>query len=286
MMNSLMKILVVDSNYLCHRAYHTTGLLSYKGISTGVIFGFLNQLFTLGKMIRPDEVVFLWDSRKSKRRKRYPFYKNRGVDKPDPDLMEAFSQFSQLRRFVLPQLGFYNNFIQSGYEADDLIAKLVMEEPEPRFITASGDQDLYQLLDHTDMYSIPKITEIKTTTRESFIKEFGITPKEWVRVKQIAGCSSDTVPGIRGVGEKTAIKYLLGQLKSESVKYKSIEAGYDIIKRNEWLVKLPLPGTKKYEMDQSCFDKQELRKMAKTFGFTKLSQDYNVLDEWEIYFGG
>jgi len=281
-----MKILIIDSNYLCHRAIHTTGPLSYKGKPTGVIFGFLNQLFTLGQAVQPDEVVFIWDSRKSKRRKRYPFYKNRGHDEPDEDLIAAFPQFSKLRSLILPGLGFCNNFIQSGYEADDLIAKLVMEEPESDFVTASGDQDLYQLLDHTDMYSMPKSVQIKQVTKQTFIEEYGITPKEWVRVKQIAGCSSDTVPGIRGVGEVTAIKYLLGQLKPESVKYKSIEAGYDIIQRNEWLVKLPLPGAKKYEVNRSSFDKFRLRDLCKDMGFTKLLNDYNRLDEWDTYFGG
>lgn len=281
-----MKILIIDSNYLCHRAIHTTGPLSYRGQPTGVIFGFLNQLFTLGQAVRPDEVVFVWDSRKSKRRKRYPFYKNRGHEEPDPDLIAAFSQFSKLRCHILPELGFHNNFIQSGYEADDLIAKLVMEEPDPSFVTASGDQDLYQLLDHTDMYSMPKSAQIKQVTKRTFTQEYGIKPKDWVRVKQIAGCSSDTVPGIKGVGEATAIKYLLGQLKPESVKYKAIEAGRDIINRNEWLVKLPLPGTKKYEIDRSSFDKFRLRDLCKDLGFTKLLNDYNRLDEWNTYFGG
>ena len=281
-----MKILIIDSNYLCHRAIHTTGPLSYRGMPTGVIFGFLNQLFTLGQAVRPDETVFIWDSRKSKRRKRYPFYKNRGHEEPDSDLIAAFSQFSQLRCHILPELGFCNNFIQSGYEADDLIAKLVMEEPEPKFITASGDQDLYQLLDHTDMYSMPKSVQIKQVTKRTFMEEYGIKPKDWVRVKQIAGCSSDTVPGIKGVGEATAIKYLLGQLKPESVKYKAIEAGRDIINRNEWLVKLPLPGTKKYEIDRCRFDKFRLRDLCKDLGFTKLFNDHNRLDEWNTYFGG
>lgn len=280
-----MKILIIDSNYLCHRAIHTTGPLSYRGKPTGVIFGFLNQLFTLGQILRPDEVVFVWDSRKSKRRKRYPFYKDRGTQEPDSDLIAAFSQFSQLRRHILPELGFCNNFIQSGYEADDLIAKLVMEEPEPSFVTASGDQDLYQLLDYTDMYSMPKSVQIKQITNQIFTEKYGIKPKDWVRVKQIAGCSSDTVPGIDGVGEKTAIKYLLGQLKPESVKYKAIEAGQEIIKRNEWLVKLPLPGAKKYEINRSSFAKSQLRRLCKDLGFIKLLNDYNRLDEWNTYFG-
>jgi 5'-3' exonuclease len=245
----------------------------------------LNQLFTLGQAVRPDEVVFIWDSRKSKRKKRYPFYKNRDHEEPDLDLIAAFSQFSKLRCHILPELGFCNNFIQSGYEADDLIAKLVMEEPEPKFITASGDQDLYQLLDRTDMYSMPKSVQIKQVTKRTFTEEYGIKPKDWVRVKQIAGCSSDTVPGIKGVGEATAIKYLLGQLKPESVKYKAIEAGRDIINRNEWLVKLPLPGTKKYEIDRSSFDKFRLRDLCRDLGFTKLLNDYNRLDEWNTFFG-
>jgi len=282
-----MKILVIDCNYLCYRAKFTTGGLSHKGIPTGVVFGFLNQLFTLGQMTRPDEVAFIWDSRKSKRKKRYPFYKNRNKEaEPDPELLEAFIQFTQLRKHILPFLGFPNNFIQGGYEADDLIAKLVMEEPEAKFVTASGDADLFQLLDHTDMYSIPSSKEIKTITKQSFMDEFGIQPRQWVEVKKIAGCNSDTVPGIRGVGEATAIKYLKGELKPESVKCRAIEAGHDIIKRNEWLVKLPLPGTNMPQLAHSSFSRSRLREVAKDLGFTKLYQDYNKLDEWNAFFGG
>ena len=282
----MRRILIIDSNYLCHRAIHTTGPLSHKGKPTGVIFGFLNQLYTLGQTVRPDEVVFVWDSRKSKRRQRYPFYKNRGHNEPNEDLIAAFSQFSELRCHILPGLGFSNNFIQSGYEADDLIAKIVKEESEPKFITASGDQDLYQLLDYTEMFSMSKSSHIKQMTKRIFTQEYGIKPLDWIKVKQIAGCPSDTVPGIKGVGEATAFKYILGQLNPESVKYKAIEAGRDIINRNEWLVKLPLPGTKKYEIDRSQFDKFRLRDLCKDLGFTKLLDDYNRLDEWNTYFGG
>jgi len=281
------KILVVDSNYLCHRAFHTTGPLSYNETPTGVIFGFLNQLFTLGKAVRPDEVVFVWDSRKSLRKKRYPFYKDRNkTETPDQELLDAFAQFRLLRTQILPELGFCNNFIQGGYEADDIIAKIVMSHAEHQeFITASGDADLFQLLDYTDVYSMPSTKEIKTVTRESFTAEHGITPNQWVQVKQIAGCTSDTVPGIKGVGEKTAIKYLKGELKEDSVKARAIQSGQDIIDRNEWLVKLPLPGTALPEMNPSCFQKEKLRQVCKTYGFTKWQTDYNRLDEWAVFYG-
>ena len=59
-----MKLLIIDSHYLCHSAYHTVGVLEHKGIPTGVIYGFLNQLYSIGKKLRPDEIIFAWDSKK------------------------------------------------------------------------------------------------------------------------------------------------------------------------------------------------------------------------------
>ena len=282
-----MKILVVDSNYLAHRARFTTGGLSYNGEPTGVIYGFLNQVFSLGKKIRPDEVAFIWDSRKSLRRKRYPFYKNRTRDEgPDEDMLEAFGQFARLRREILPAIGFVNNFIQTGYEADDIIAKLVMEGPPEEYVTASSDADLFQLLDHMTMLSVPAARNKpeKIWTRSSFMKQYRIEPTDWVRVKQIAGCTSDCIPGIYGVGDATAVKYLRGNLKPDSKKYQAIAGGNAVIKRNEWLVKLPLPGTRLPVVKRSKFSSELLRMVAKRLGFKSLAKDRNRLDEWDAFY--
>lgn len=270
-------ILIIDSNYLCHRARYTVGGLRYKNIPTGVIYGFLNQLFLLAKKTIPDEIVFAWDSRYSIRKERYSFYKEKRNIEVDSELIEAYEQFNLLREEILPKIGFVNNFIVKGYEADDIIAKIVQNKNN-KYIVATSDDDLLQLLDYCTIFNLGKN---KFIDKKYFIDKNRIEPKDWVEVKKIAGCSGDNVPGVNGVGEKTAIKYLTGSLKSDSKKYKSIEANQDIIERNEWLVKLPLPKTPDFDIKESEFDKQELKIICNKYGFMKLR---NQIDEWDLFF--
>lgn len=279
----MSRVLIIDCNNIAYRAYCTTGPLSYKGRPTGVIYGFLNQLLTITKKTVPNEVVFAWDSRKSVRKEHYPFYKeNRKKDEgPDQSLLDAFMQFRQLRNEILPELGFANNFIQRGYEADDIIAALVHRNPKMHlaYAVASSDADLLQLLDHCDIYNSNKGKIIRS---DDFTKDYGIYPSDWAEVKKIAGCSGDGVPGVQGVGEKTAIKYLTGNLKETSKKYQAIKDAQDIIERNDWLVKLPLPGTEAPRIKKSEFDTIEMRKICNDLGFGRLK---NQLDELELLFG-
>lgn len=271
-------VLLIDSNYLCHRARYTIGGLRYKDIPTGVIYGFLNQLFLLAKKTIPDEIVFVWDSRYSIRKERYSFYKEkRGIEEPDQELIEAYEQFNQLRDEILPRMGFVNNFIAKGYEADDVIAKIVQNQ-DNKYIIATSDDDLLQLLDYCVIFNLGKN---KFIDRKYFIDKNGIEPKQWVEVKKIAGCSGDNVPGVQGVGEKTAIKYLTGVLKPDSKKYEAIRTNMDIIERNEWLVKLPLPKTPNFDIKESEFNKHELKTICNKYGFMKLR---NQIDEWDLFF--
>jgi len=258
-------------------------MLSYKNKPIGVIFGFLNQLFSIGEALHPDNVVFCWDSRKSIRRHHYSFYKNRPQKDSDPDMSEAFSQFNELREEILPQLGFCNNFVQAGHEADDIIAKIVQSKTQSEFIVASSDDDLLQLLDGCTIYNLGKSRII---TKDDLYTEYGITPKQWIEVKILAGDTSDTVPGIPGIGEITAAKYLTGKLKPESKKRQDIEkyGTEELRDRNKWLMKLPLSTTKLPDIKQSGFNRRELIHLCKRLGFTHLQNDLVKLDLWHFIF--
>ncbi len=277
----MQKPVIIDCNYLCHRARHTTGPLEYKGKPTGVVFGFLNQLAVIGQTLLPSQVVFTWDSRKSLRRERYPFYKDRGHQEPDPLLEQAFIQFNLLREELIERLGFKNNFIQEGYEADDLIAAICQEQDV--ILTTSDDDMLQVLRPGVEIYNLGR-REIMTF--RDFRRQYGIKSARWADVKRIAGCPSDTVPGVVGVGPKTAIKYLTGNLKTTTKTYQAItsQEGQEIINRNEWLVKLPLPGTETPVLQANEFDKSELVKMCREFGFQKWLNNPQWIDDWEIYF--
>ncbi len=220
MKNSL---LILDCNYLAWRAYHTKQDLRYRGTPTGVIFGILQDVISLRELHNTERIAFCFDHdrRYLKRKIDCPGYKS-SRDRPDATeeeqkmFKEVHQQILALRKTILPTLGFRNVFAEEGYEADDLIASIVCDLREgDQAIIVGADHDLFQLLGPRTIIWNP--TKSVAITESSFSKDYGVTPTQWVDVKAIAGCSSDDVPGIRGIGEKTACKFLNGTLKSGSV---------------------------------------------------------------------
>lgn len=238
------KTLIIDANYYCNSAKHAMRDLSYEDQETGVLFGFFIHMLKLASHFNTGDFVFCWDSRKSLRKMRYDWYKERNKSErtEEQKMLDeiAFPQFDILREEILPELGFLNNFQQVGYEADDLIASIV-QNVEGDFVICTSDEDMFQLLDYADVWLQKRQTLYK---KKDLYLDYGVTPKDWVRVKAIGGCRSDTVKGVKGVAEKTACQFLTGKLPAGK-KRESIEsaAGREIEKRNTWLVKLPLEGT-------------------------------------------
>jgi len=239
-------MILIDSNSICHTVKHAMTDLSFHEKQVGVIFGFLRQILSLAKKFESNRFVFAWDSRSSVRNQFFPEYKGRRKKDKTPEEKElddiAYVQFNTLRDEILPEVGFANNFWQEGYEADDIIASIVHCNPTEKIVIISTDEDLYQLLsENVTMYSIRKKQEY---TYHNLWKDFHIPPQDWVDIKSIAGCSSDDIPGVPGVGEKTACKYLNRQLGITHKTYRSIKESGELIKRNLQLVTLPYPGTK------------------------------------------
>lgn len=287
-----MRISVIDSNFLCYRALHTTGGLSYRNKRTGIVYGFLNQLLTIAKETQPDALVFAWDSRQSKRRDICPEYKNRRQRQLDPleiqDMNENYAQFTALRKEIIPSLGFEDGFKFRGLEADDVIASLVYDKryKEHEFIVVTGDDDLLQLLDFCKIFH-PGKHEWKD--RDWFLKEYGIVPKQWIRVKQMAGCVSDNVKGITGVGEKKALQYIRGKMKPTTKIYQRIEEPQSqfIINQNRELVRLPFHGTPAVDISgkKSSINMRALRRICKELGIRTLISPSKE-DDWEVHLHG
>lgn len=275
-MENKMRVALIDSNYLCYKAKLTTGHFAHEGVRTGVVYGFFNQLVKIAEKIDPDKFVFFWDSRQNKRKEILSTYKEkRRQNITDEEKLEwklAFAQFTQLRKKLLPQIGFSNNFLQKGYESDDLLASYVFAEEygdqEKYIITA--DDDLLQLLDHCNIYNPSKDA---VSTADKFKKEYGIDPSQWGLVKQIAGCTSDNVPGVEGVGEKTAIKYILGDLKRTHKTYEKIKNNKEVIDRNKELVVLPFKGTKNIKLKEDQFKMSEFLRLCRQFGMNSFRQE-------------
>jgi len=243
--------LILDTPYLCHRAKHSTPELQHEGMSTGILYGVLRDILTLQQQFQTKHIVFCWDYGFGLRKTLNINYKANRVPSTDPVTVEFETEFreqmNKLRQRYLPKIGFRNVFYQKGYEADDIIASICHKLPKDEYgVIVSGDHDMYQLLS-------PNISIYKpgkgTYTARNFKREFGIPAKHWVYVKALAGCSSDNVKGIQGVGEKTAIKYMKKQLNRTHKVYARIKAEKDaMLKTNVPLVRLPYKGVDTFKL--------------------------------------
>jgi 5'-3' exonuclease len=237
--------LAIDSSNLGYMAAYTTGEFSYEEASTGVVFGFLNRVFSLAAKFKTKDLAFFWDSRRSFRKVLFANYKsNRAKTFSEPTVGEVVlskrmiqHQIQQLRLEIIPELGFKNSFIHTGLEADDLIAWFVTMYPD--VLVVSSDNDLFQLLGECRIYNS---RTNKIYTKDEFEKEHGFPPTKWAIAKALMGCSTDEVPGIPGIGPVRVRKYMEGTLEDKwMLVIKSIE-GQRIWDRNMDLVLLPFGG--------------------------------------------
>lgn len=235
-----MKTVIIDFSAVCHTCKHSALKWANNGmIPETIVYGFFQQLKSIHTHLGSNRFIFAKDSRNSLRKKLFPGYKDRGKDLTDFDEM-AYSQFDKIEDY-LRHIGYKNFFSQDGFEADDVIASLVTEEPG-EFLVASHDNDLYQLLNCTSIFWNGKLY-----TSDDFEKDHGINPLQWSLVKTYAGCKSDTVPGLPGVGEKTAIKIIRGE-HSAKVQEK-LDQYWEQMELNKKLVTLPMVGTRDFYAD-------------------------------------
>jgi DNA polymerase-1 len=284
--------LLIDCSNLLYAAFHTTGQLTYEGHPTGIIFGFLRKLLTISKELKPDNIIFTWDSRKSLRKMVYPDYKKkRHQDRTleeQKEFEEAIGQFNEIREKVLPTMGFRNSFRFTGYEADDIIAEIVLRHPDDYYIVSS-DHDLYQLLSkswncETKIYTP---TKGKIIDIQAFHSIYGIPPSQWAMAKAIGGCDGDGVDGIPGVGDpgkspgSGAIRYLKGLLKEGSKVYDIIESdeGKRIIARNLQLVALPFDNELELIMEKDQLTYSGFKSVFEEYGFSSFK-----VQEWGNHF--
>lgn len=267
--------LILDCNYLCYRSYHAMGQLSFGDALTGVIFGFLRDIPIFEEVHTTDLIAFCFDYGRSIRCEIYPRYKaNRRkelTDEQETSLRSMQKQMRLLRTKYLHRIGFRNVFLQKGYEADDLIASVVDNLPKGHHAVIVGsDHDLFQLI--SPRVSLWNPHQKKMYDIAWFRREFRLEPAQWVEVKALAGCTSDNVQGITGVGEKTAIKYLKGKLKPGTIAYERIVSNSALIKLNTRLVELPYKGTMKCKLRRDEVSKEGWSYVTTRLGMHSLTQ--------------
>lgn len=280
------KWLVLDCNFLCYRAFYSRGGLAHEDIVVGTMYGFLMDVITLQDEFKTNNIIFCWDYGKGVRYDEYPTYKGQRRTKEEKETKterRAKKQFrrqvKEIRRTVLRSLGIRNNFYQKGYESDDVMAQVCLSlPPKDKAVIVSADKDMFQCI--TKKVSCYNPTTKALTTHKQFVSKYGIQPKDWIGVKCIAGCTTDNVKGIPGVGEKTAIKYLLGDMNTKTAthqKIKRMEIATTLI--NLGLVKLPHIGTKEFKIrTKNKYTKKKWYSFLKQYGFENLRKTPFLLE--------
>ncbi|MDQ0148444.1 DNA polymerase I [Eubacterium multiforme] len=204
----MKKLLILDSNSLMNRAFYALPpLTNSEGVHTNAIYGFTNMLLKMKEDIKPDYIVAAFDKKAPTfRHKEYEDYKA-GRKKMPEELREQFPLIKEM----LTLLGI-KIYELDGFEADDIIgttAKLAEKEGMEVYVV-TGDKDALQLADNHINVVITKkgVSETAEYNKESFIEEFGVTPTQFIDVKGLMGDKSDNIPGVPGVGEKTAYKLI------------------------------------------------------------------------------
>ena len=218
------RLVIIDGKSVFYRGYYAMPNLSTKdGTPTGGVYGFAVMALEVVKKLKPDYVCVAWDKRHTNIRARlalYPQYKA-GRKPAPPDFYEQIP----LLYDMLNALG-WPLYEADDYEADDLMgafAKQVGEQGIESFLVTS-DLDVLQLVnEHTHIYTLKKgLSNIELFDVANFEAKYGVSSHQWVDVKALKGDSSDNIPGVAGVGEKTALQ-LIKDYKTLDGVYENIE---------------------------------------------------------------
>ena len=262
-----------------------------------VVKGFLYNVLSQASRLQTPNVIFAFDTGNgiSERKKLFPAYKERHNDKSPEDLrLDNIARFQMdiIRDKVLPDMGFSNIFYQDGLEGDDIVAAITKHYVDDKFVVMSSDKDLWQLIGQNCVQTF--IDTDRLYNYDAFMQEWNIGPERWGEVKTLAGCTTDKVPGIEGVKEITAIKFLKNQLKESSVKDKDIisKQGKSTQERNKPLVVLPFKGTlipsiTKDELDikqfTETFKKYGLYDFLKSAMVEKFAQAFKLQTDRDVF---
>ncbi|QBD85505.1 DNA polymerase I [Clostridium tetani] len=211
------KLVILDGNSLMNRAFYALPpLTNHEGVHTNAVYGFTNMLLKIKDDIKPDYIVCTFDkSAPTFRHEAYKDYKA-GRKKMPEELREQFPIVKGLLSKLAIEI-----FEIEGFEADDLIGTLskFAEEKDIEVYIVTGDKDALQLASDTTKILFTKrgITEREIYDRQKVVDEMGVTPTEFIDVKGLMGDPSDNIPGVPGIGEKTALKLIKEYSSVENV---------------------------------------------------------------------
>ena len=292
------KFLVIDGNSIMNRAYY--GLMrlnmtsSVLNIHTNALYAFLNIYWMILDKYTPDYVVVSFDLKAPTfRHKMYAEYKGTRHGMPD-ELKEQMPVIKEiLKAMNVPIIE------KEGYEADDILGTIAKKNEENNIFTyiLTGDRDSYQLISNLTSVIMPSNkpgkTEYTEYTPELLNKKYGISPRQVIEVKALMGDSSDNIPGVKGVGEKTAYSLIQKYDNIENI-YSNIDSidvtpkvkekllnDKEMAKLSHTLATIDIKAPIEIDYDKSVLgdiNKEEVYKLFKNLEFKKFMDKYDFSD--------
>ncbi len=221
----MKKVILIDGNNLLFRSYYATAysgsiLRNSKGFPTNALYGFINMLNKIINEENPSYMMIAFDKGKTFRHEKYEGYKDGRRETP-LELKQQFPVAKEIARTMGIKC-----FEIDNYEADDIIGTFAKEvDKDDDFIATivSSDKDLLQLISNDVEVKLLKTNDYIRMNEKTFFDTYGITPPRMVDLKSLMGDSSDNIPGVKGIGEKTALK-LLHEYKTLDGIYENIDS--------------------------------------------------------------
>ncbi len=219
----MKKVVLVDGNNLLFRSYYATAysgnfMKNKDGFPTNALYGFVNMINKIINDEKPEYMLVAFDKGKTFRHDKYEEYKAGRIEMPN----ELKQQFP-ISKELLSYMGI-KWFEIDNYEADDIVgtlAKKIDNSSEYEGLIVSSDKDLLQLISDKVIMKMLKTKDSILMNEDTFLKNYGLTPDKMIDIKGLQGDASDNIPGVKGIGEKTALKLLC--------KYGTVENIYDNI---------------------------------------------------------
>ena len=204
------KLILIDGNNLMFRSYYATAysgnmMKNSKGFPTNALFGFISMLNKIISEEKPEYMAVAFDIGKNFRKEEYDFYKEGRIETPEELKMQM-----PIAREILDKMGI-KHFELAPYEADDIVGTIVkMTEEDKDFasVIVSSDKDLLQLISDETEVKLLKQSGFIRYNHQTFVEDYKIEPIRMIDLKALMGDASDNIPGVKGIGEKTALKLL------------------------------------------------------------------------------
>ncbi len=288
------KLVLIDGHSILNRTFYgIPELTNSEGLHTNAVYGFLNIMLKLLEDEKADYCVVAFDVKQPTfRHEMYAEYK--GTRKPMP---EELREQVPVMKEVLKSMNITVAELP-GYEADDVLGTLsgLGEKMEMDVVVLSGDRDLLQLATKKVQIKIPKTkkgnTEIENYYEQDVIEKYGVTPKEFIDVKALMGDAADNIPGVPGVGEKTATKLIsqygsienmyehISEMKKSKMK-ESLENNVDSAKMSKVLATIDINAPIDIDLKNAVVDNiynEETFKLLKKLELRTIMNRFNVSD--------